>query len=100
MPGSTGRPDTQETPASPRGNPDSQRQVSATGPASSPRSARIAASASAVGSCSAERARSNDSAGSLPDSHGSAPTRATAPAIATDLLSDAPRRLIARACRW
>lgn len=80
--GPTGWPETHEVPRSPRASPAAHRPRSASGPASSPRSARIASSASAVASCSADLARNTVSAGSLRESHGSRPTTASSAARA------------------
>ncbi len=75
--GSTSAPETQDVPRSPRARSPAQPPSSASGPASKPRSRRTAPNASAVGSCSADLARSTLSAGSLPESQGSRPTVAT-----------------------
>lgn len=64
-------------------SPAIQFQNMRNGPTSRPRSRRIAPSASAVASCSAERARKILSAGSRSESHGSIPRSTTTPRTAT-----------------
>ncbi len=81
--GRTSSPLVQDWPKSPRRTPPNQRPKSCSGLWSSPSSARIAPIASADGSCSADRPRSTDSAGSRPDSQGSRPMTMTTSAVAT-----------------
>ncbi len=89
--GRTSVPDTQDVPRSPRGRRESQLPSRERGPASRPRSERIAARASGVPSCSAERARRTVRAGSRPESQGSSPTAARTAARQPSRVSEARR---------
>ncbi len=86
-------PDTHEVPRSPRTSPAAQSPSRESGPASSPRSRRTADSASSVGSCSADRARSTVRAGSRPESQGSRPTAARTASRQTVRVAPAANRL-------
>ena len=81
--GPTSVPETQERPRSPRAAPASQWPMTWRGPPSIPMLLRMDARTSGVGSRSEEVARRIVRAGSLPESHGSMPTRPTRQARAS-----------------